>query len=107
MLQVDEAQAEHGDPAAPPIISKLFSIPMDVLLAAVPKVEEFLASSTLASLLDTRVQREVITNCTGQQLDINCRDEDNVSCVTTRQTRLTGGAGWGPPDRCGRTVSAC
>ena len=48
MLQVDEAQAEHGDPAAPPIISKLFSIPMDVLLAAVPKVEEFLASSTLA-----------------------------------------------------------
>ena len=96
---LDEAQTKYGDPDAPPLMSKLFSIPMDVLLAAMPKLkldasanaafdtfkllmedDAFELLSALAStLLESEKQEELIQGCTSQQLNISCRDEINVS----------------------------
>ena len=80
-------------------MSKLFKIPMDVLLTALPKIKlddsasaafdtfkllmededfEFL-SSVLSSLLAPEQQQQLISGCTGQQLRISCNDENHVS----------------------------
>eukprot|EP00092_Neocalanus_flemingeri_P003197 GFUD01003416.1.p1 GENE.GFUD01003416.1~~GFUD01003416.1.p1 ORF type:complete len:1055 (+),score=218.84 GFUD01003416.1:46-3210(+) len=97
---LDDAQLKYGDPDAPPLMSKLFSIPMDVLLSAMPKLklddsakaafdtfkllmedEDFELLSALAStLLETEAQEKLIQGCTSQQLDISCRDQINDVC---------------------------
>ena len=80
-------------------MSKLFKIPMDVLLSALPKIKlddsaaaafdtfkllmedddfEFL-SSVMSGLLETRVQKQVIEDCAKQDFTIVCRDTENVS----------------------------
>ena len=80
-------------------MSKLFAIPLDVLLSAEPKLklddsakaafdtfkllmenDEFEQLSSLAaSMLEPETQEKLIQGCTSQQLDISCRDEINVS----------------------------
>ena len=97
--KVEDAQQKFGDPDEPSVMSKLFKIPMDVLLSAMPKLkldgsakaafdtvkllmenEQFeLLSSLAATLLDPVVQGQLVRGCTNQQLDINCRDMVNVS----------------------------
>ena len=96
---LDDAQLKYGDPDAPSLMSKLFAIPLDVLLSAVPKLklddsakaafdtfkllmenDEFEQLSGLAaSMLEPETQEKLIQGCTSQQLDISCRDEINVS----------------------------
>ena len=96
---IDAAQEKYGDPDEPSVMSKLFKIPMDVLLTALPKIKlddsasaafdtfkllmededfEFL-SSTLSSLLAPELQQQLISGCTGQQFRIACHDENHVS----------------------------
>ena len=100
---IDAAQEKYGDPDEPSVMSKLFKIPMDVLLTALPKIKlddsasaafdtfkllmededfEFL-SSVLSSLLTPELQQQLISGCTGQQLRIACNDQNHVSfkCV--------------------------
>ena len=96
---VEAAQQKYGDPDEPSVMSKLFKIPMDVLLSALPKIKlddsaaaafdtfkllmedddfEFL-SSVMSGLLETRLQKQVIEDCTKQDFTIVCRDTENVS----------------------------
>ena len=100
--KVDLAQQEYGDPDAPSLMTKLFAVPMDVLLGALPKIKldesatkafdtfkllmeddnfAFLASQ-VNSLLDTGVQQKLLEDCTEQSITIDCKDKENV--------RLTG-----------------
>ena len=95
---VDKAQEKYGDPNEPSVMSKLFKIPMDVLLSALPKIKlddsaaaafdtfkllmedqdfEFL-SSLLSELLEPRIQKQIIDDCTKQDFTISCRDTENV-----------------------------
>lgn len=95
---VDKAQDKYGDPNEPSVMSKLFKIPMDVLLSALPKIKlddsaaaafdtfkllmededfEFL-SSLLSELLDPRIHKQIIDDCTKQDFTISCRDNENV-----------------------------
>ena len=80
-------------------MSKLFAIPMDVIMSAASKIkldktakpavdavkaimntEEFKFLAVLAlELLDPEKQEDLIQGCTSQQFNINCRDEINVS----------------------------
>ena len=96
---VQRSQDEFGDPDAPDVMSKLFKIPMDVLLSALPKIKlddsagaafdtfkllmeddsfEFL-SATLSSLLDRDKQLQLLEGCLAQDIRISCNDTENVS----------------------------
>merc|ERR1711892_1630586 len=97
---LDDAQLKYGDPDAPSLMTKLFAIPLDTLLAAVPKLklddsakaafdtfkilmedDDFEQLSGLASsMLEPETQEKLIQVCTSQQLDISCRDEINDVC---------------------------
>merc|ERR1711892_1174305 len=97
---LDDAQLKYGDPDAPSLMTKLFAIPLDTLLAAVPKLklddsakaafdtfkilmedDDFEQLSGLASsMLEPETQEKLIQGCTSQQLDISCRDEINDVC---------------------------
>ena len=96
---IELAQEKHGDPNEPSVMSKLFKIPMDVLLSALPKIKlddsagaafdtfkllmedsdfAFLSSS-LSSLLEPGLQKQLIDDCTSQQFRISCNDTAHVS----------------------------
>ena len=95
----DDAQEKYGDPDAPSLMSKLFAIPLDVMLAAVPKLKlddsakaafdtikllmedpDFeQLSGLVGAALDPETQKRILQGCTSQQLDIMCRDMINVS----------------------------
>ena len=96
---VQRSQDEFGDPDAPDVMSKLFKIPMDVLLSALPKIKlddsagaafdtfkllmeddsfEFL-SATLSSLLDRDKQLQLLEGCLAQDIRVSCNDTENVS----------------------------
>ena len=96
---VEAAQQRYGEPGQPSVMSKLFEIPMDVLLSALPKLKlddsagaafdtfkllmedgdfEFL-SSTVSSLLGPDQQRQLIGGCTDQNIRIVCNDQEHVS----------------------------
>ena len=96
--KIDLAQQEYGDPDEPSVMTKLFAVPMDVLLGAIPKIKlddsaaaafdtfkvlmededfAFLASQVPA-LLDTGVQKQLVEDCTSQGITIDCRDTENV-----------------------------
>ena len=98
---VQRSQDEFGDPDAPDVMSKLFKIPMDVLLSALPKIKlddsagaafdtfkllmeddsfEFL-SATLSSLLDREKQLQLLEGCLAQEIRISCNDTENVSSL--------------------------
>ena len=98
---VQRSQDEFGDPDAPDVMSKLFKIPMDVLLSALPKIKlddsagaafdtfkllmeddsfEFL-SATLSSLLDREKQLQLLEGCLAQDIRISCDDTENVSRI--------------------------
>merc|ERR1712106_329254 len=97
---LDDAQLKYGDPDAPSLMTKLFAIPLDTLLAAVPKLklddsakaafdtfkilmedDDFEQLSGLASsMLEPETQEKLIHGCTSQKLDISCRDEINDVC---------------------------
>ena len=98
---VQRSQDEFGDPDAPDVMSKLFKIPMDVLLSALPKIKlddsagaafdtfkllmeddsfEFL-SATLSSLLDREKQLQLLEGCLAQDIRISCNDTENVSRI--------------------------
>ena len=98
---VQGAQEEFGDPNEPDVMSKLFKIPMDVLLSALPNIKlddsagaafdtfkllmeddsfEFLSSS-LSSLLEPDTQMELLDGCLAQDFKISCDDTDHVSRV--------------------------
>ena len=94
---MEAAQQRYGDPGQPSVMSKLFEIPMDVLLSALPKLKlddsaafdtfkllmedgDFeLLSSTVSSLLAPDQQRQLIGGCTDQNLRIVCNDQEHVS----------------------------
>ena len=99
--KVDLAQQKYGDPDEPSVMTKLFAVPMDVLLGALPKIKldsataafdtfkllmeddsfAFLASQ-LTSLLDAGVQKQLVEDCTMQGITIDCKDSENVSSET-------------------------
>ena len=95
---MEAAQQRFGDPGQPSVMSKLFEIPMDVLLSALPKLKlddsaaaafdtfkllmeddnfAFLASQ-VNSLLDTGFQQKLLEDCTEQSITIDCKDKENV-----------------------------
>ena len=97
--KVDLAQQKYGDPDEPSVMTKLFAVPMDVLLGALPKIKlddsataafdtfkllmeddhfAFLASQ-MSELLDTGVQQQLVEDCTKQGITIDCKDSENVS----------------------------
>ena len=96
---VEAAQQRYGEPGQPSVMSKLFEIPMDVLLSALPKLKlddsaaaafdtfkllmedgDFeLLSSTVSSLLGPDQQRQLIGGCTDQNIRIVCNDQEHVS----------------------------
>ena len=73
---VDDAQLKLGDPDKP-VMAKLFAIPMDALMSALPKLKSL--SDRFSFLLDPKIQTEILQDCTNQTLDVSCRDEINVS----------------------------
>ena len=80
-------------------MSKLFSIPLDLMLSAVTKLkldesakaafdtfkllmedDDFeKLSGVVSAVLDPETQEKILQGCTSQQLDISCRDMINVS----------------------------
>ena len=65
---IDAAQEEFGDPDEPSVMSKLFKIPMDVLLTAPDSLK----------LLIGQIKK-TIEGCTFQQFRIACNDLTHVS----------------------------
>ena len=96
--KLDEAQLKYGDPEDDPVMQKLFKIPIDTLLSAMPKLkldasanagfdafkllmedEDFKTVSAAGSaLLDEKVLKELVERCTAQQFDVEYRDEERV-----------------------------
>ena len=96
--KIDLAQEKYGDPEEPSVMTKLFSVPMDVLLGAIPKIKldgsaaaafdtfkvlmeddnfAFVANQA-ASLVDPGVQKQLVEDCTNQEITIACKDTENV-----------------------------
>ena len=105
---VQRSQDEFGDPDAPDVMSKLFKIPMDVLLSALPKIKlddsagaafdtfkllmeddsfEFL-SATLSSLLDREKQLQLLEGCLAQDIRVSCNDTENVSRINNHMNNI-------------------
>ena len=96
--KIDLAQEKYGDPNEPSVMTKLFSVPMDVLLTAIPKIklddsaaaafdtfkvlmedEDFaLVASQAAILMDPAVQKQLLADCSSPGITIACQDTENV-----------------------------
>ena len=96
--KIDLAQEKYGDPDEPSVMTKLFAVPMDVLLGAIPKIKlddsaaaafdtfkvlmedddfAFLASQA-GTLVDPAVQKQLVEDCSDQDITIACKDTENV-----------------------------
>jgi len=94
--ELEKAQKVYGDPDDVPVMTKLFRVPLDVLLGALPKlkldgearfgmealqllmeddnVKQLMGAASKLQLLKPEVQQQFISSCTQQQFKIQCKD---------------------------------